>query len=326
MNKFETFANIVNTAISNNIITTEQLKTSPYHAAFWLAAVDISTAIVNWNYNKLSNVNKLTSFEKEDHILEFAVHLTSKYETIVKAVSSNPSGVFNYNAYISTAFTYYLRTLLKTYQQRQKTFITDADGKKHYVLRPLTTKSDNDTKFIYYNFISTSTPISDEAETTTLEDALASEARTPEDEFLFAEALTETPDKLYNILKTVGTHRNKLPVLAILNLVLKLETGRSSSEICSRICAAAAKPNPSLELINLHNREVKNFINYYLIPSDDAFYAKTPANFTWGGNEMSLSHISAALSRALYIAKLDLAILYGIKLNTASQRAPKKYV
>lgn len=323
-----TLSELMQEAIDNNILTNDRLlnsnnlKTQDLHAKIWSEVKRLFTSIVNWNYYSLKTVNSKTGFEKEDHIMELTCRFMAKYETFVEAVYDNPA-TFSYNSYFTTTFTHYICDLLKKYQIKCKTIIVDSDGKEHYVLRPVEVKDeDGNTRILHYSFTSTATPLSDEKDAATIEDVLESNTLTPEEEYLLKEAIMETPEKFYQIFMKVAKHKNKLSLLAIINLIYKTEEERDTFNICNRLYSALTISDSAL--VTFYNSEVKKVIKKFLITDDDSFYATGRENFTFNSAQMSPAKVSGDMSRALNIAKNDIAELYHIDLSKKQDKIKNK--
>ena len=311
-------AELMTAAINDNIFTKDQFLTYEYHADIWLEIYQLCTLIVNKKYHSISNITRLTGYEKNDYINDLACHLVKQYEKLVTDVNNNRDS-FNYYGYFDTCFSNYTRDLLK----KEKKPVVVADNKLKNKLRPVTVKDEygNDKK-LYYTFTSSSTPLSDETASATIEDTLVSNELNPEEKYLLKEALIETPEKLYKIFKKVAKHKNKLSLLSVINLINQLEEEGNLNEIYNRLYSAGQLSDTGV--MTLHNREVKKFIKKHHIPDDKSYYMSGRHNYTLNSANINPRKIADDMDRAKNIAKEDIAKLYHIDLHKKEQKAKKK--
>lgn len=195
MREITNFSNVMTTAINNNILTNEAMKNSFLFTDFWLACRGLAKALLKANFDRTAKVRKLKSWDFEDVVSEFSMHVEKKFETQVSAILSPKTDKngniieHNFNGYNTTMLINFLNDNIGDYAIKKIEEYVDENNKKHY--RTVNVKIfDNNgiAHNIYWDFDSLSHPISDDG-ALTLGDTLTSDTYNPE-----ASAITKSDE------------------------------------------------------------------------------------------------------------------------------------
>lgn len=187
MEAIEIYSDVMSKAVKANVLTNDDLATSPLCMEYWNAARKLAKAIVSMNFSKTSLVRTLNCWEYDDLVSEFTCVLIKKFQAQIKAMLNpkmDENGVVyahNHNAYTTTIFCNFLNDSLKRYEVKKKKRVVDNNNKEHHISVNVTNKdaNGNDVK-VYWNNVYTSTPIKNDDTTLTIGDTLESDVYNPE--------------------------------------------------------------------------------------------------------------------------------------------------
>lgn len=208
MKAIDNYSNVMTKAINSNILTNQALNTSSLCLEYWLASEALAKAIIRMNYSKTALVRELKCWDFDDLVSEFTYVLVKKFQAQIKAMLNpkpDENGIthaHNHNAYTTTIFKNFLNDNLKRYEVKKK--VIDENNKEHYISVNVTTKdaNGNDVK-AYWSHVYTSTPISDDANSLTLEDTLTSDAYAPEATVIKRAEESDAKKESFEHLKTM---------------------------------------------------------------------------------------------------------------------------
>lgn len=312
--------NVVEKLIKMEVTEKSALEKCELYNEVWEATYNSFYSIVLSRYSaSMSNINELTGFDEHDYAMDLTISLlvgkkSDRFNSFMRMVSAcyEDNKTFNYVRYFNNMLTHYICDLLYPYALKEKVSYKGADGKMHHRSLPVQITDENgDSKRLYIKSISTSTSISDEDESLTLEDTLKSNCATPEEIYINDEEYEtknrDSSNRLSEVLKLVtNKHKNKLCLLALVNII-----NDNEDSMRQKIFYTTKK---SLEgIVELHNHEVDKLINKG-ISVDESFYASRIDEFTLG-DYGDIKSISAAYGRARDTAKKDLSKYYGIEFE-----------
>lgn len=193
MKAIDNYSKVMTKAINSNILTNEALNTSSLWLEYWLASEALAKAIIRMNYARTALVRELKCWDFDDLVSEFTYVLVEKFQTQINAMlhpKPDKNGIthaHNHNAYTTTIFKNFLNDNLKRYEVREKkelllkiTKIVDKNNKEHYIFGVTDKDANGNDVKAYWSHVYTSTPISDDENSLTLEDTLTSDAYAPE--------------------------------------------------------------------------------------------------------------------------------------------------
>ena len=290
-------------AMDNGLYTTNLLKEHTFFDDIYIAINDVFTFIVNYNTRSVECVRKYTGYEKEDFILELSYKVMSNFATLANYYIKQ-GGKINYNSYLTNAFRNFICDILYKFQIKTYITIVDGNGNIHSKLVPLRKKDENGyERIVYFDLVSLSCPLSEDADSDTLESVIPSNSKTPEQILMNKDHLKAFIEYCIN---TVSERKNKLNIIAAIYLI-KLHTASNTNiEDYAYLTTQIQKTLKNNDFLIWYNKYVSDFLNTTNIIINKSISTDNMADFSNLKEEYGYDSIYNKLIRATYIAKQDI--------------------